>query len=544
MTQNFGSPASGVLPGQVTLLNVGDAVAGIYDPGMPTVITTGAGTRTLSQEVATFLADEAMNVMALQSGSPVASFTKGLFRVERVGPPAAHGNSVVRITRRALAELAETFNRVEPIALAGTPTAPKRQIGSDFTALTNFSRGGMTQAQAHAMLNSHPLVGRMLTQYHAVQRASHMARAKGAKGPTGLAKIIPQMLSNCCKQYIGALADPFAAGKGVGCCLGPCFPSVKVGVFLRGSFELALNAVTANPNVGWVGFSPWAAITNDGMAPVVYTDANTDRDPWSRAGGAGSAPTVPSNSPLDGAAIDVTGNGRVRLVSAGLRCKYIGTQLNSGGIVVGLCSPTHAPITSLAGATGTALDAVLSYREVDIHRSVPRDQWVTATYAPIYAYETEYLSGSDLFGIATTDMIGMAVIGPGTTADPIGQAYEWEAVCNFEFQGFQLSAVYAPTPGSDDAAGFAASQMITRRFTAQRVSPRKTISDHIYQAGGALLGAASGISHALIQNPERIPIVAAALGAALAGNYQGAAIAAAGALGTSSVPRIEYPDEE
>jgi len=138
-----------------------------------------------------------------------------------------------------------------------------------------------------------------------------------------------------------------------------------------------------------------------------------------------------------------------RLVGAGLRVRYAGTELARGGIIHAIEEPNHHTLSGLGVADISQYDSY--FRE-----PVTRD-WTSLVYTPVNSAELIMLSESTITGSAGFDnhSIGFLIASPNGFVS----LYEWEAVGLFEINGPQIrNQVYSDS----DMRGFEMVQNVMR----------------------------------------------------------------------------------
>jgi len=196
-------------------------------------------------------------------------------------------------------------------------------------------------------------------------------------------------LSECASKYAVALGKPFSEGAR-GACI-PTFPSrasEKVTAISRGTFS------TGTAGIGFIALSP---TTSNSSECIYYTSATyspsivhinpDDNSSLGFAYGADVKAGVMSQIPYEAAVFtDATSgagptvNGRI--VSYGVRVRYIGTQLDMGGRMTGFVSPAHSNLN------GSSYHGIASRAEA-INLAVSREWSEMAIFADT-SDETEY----------------------------------------------------------------------------------------------------------------------------------------------------------
>jgi len=215
-------------------------------------------------------------------------------------------------------------------------------------------------------------------------------------------------------MYLKALTNPFG-----GFASPPCIPdtvsmpSYKVRAQARGQFFIGTQGI------GFVDLRPFVPYNDQVVAqatPILYPNAfyiATTGDP--------SLFTIFNDSPY---ATTTPGLFReYRLVGAGVRIRYIGTELNRSGRVILYRQPGKTAIPS--GTNGTTF---LSNRSAATAPSTRNEEAVT--YIPASPSDLFYVSGAVAFQQPTI-LIYIDGAVPGTS-------YEFELVQYFEFIGTNL----------------------------------------------------------------------------------------------------------
>jgi hypothetical protein len=137
-----------------------------------------------------------------------------------------------------------------------------------------------------------------------------------------------------------------------------------------------------------------------------------------------------------------------KVVSHGIRIRYIGTELNRGGQIIGLSDPSH---NSLTGRNFANFQAELVSRQFAVGR-----KWVNVLYKPVLTTDLDMQTVFNTFSNTNTDpsfFNGFFI----QSAVP-NQPFEFEIYSLFEFQG---AGVRGQTRSHADSVGFAAIQSAT-----------------------------------------------------------------------------------
>lgn len=255
-------------------------------------------------------------------------------------------------------------------------------------------------------------------------------------------------LSPCAREYAASLANPFT---GPAACI-PDYPALltrKVRVWAKGTF-----ATSATTGFGCIVMDPLQGVCGDSSYFVASTTSalNSVTPTFTQAaGGAGNTYSA-SNSEYSLANFDGGANGStVRVVSAGLRVRYIGTELNRGGQIIGLTDPNHNSIMTAdgVGKTLSDIEGNSESRRFAVDRT-----WKCVLFRPV--------DNNDNVLVSNDFMIGdQAIFAPGhlymtfyiqAASATTSLSYEWEAYANYEVAGRN---VRGKTPSHYDPNGFA-----------------------------------------------------------------------------------------
>ncbi len=267
-------------------------------------------------------------------------------------------------------------------------------------------------------------------------------------------------LSSAVAHYACAIGSPFSP-EALSACVPtiPARPSQKVasrqiGTYTIGSAGTGFVAIAPTVvNYAVSIFSTTAGYSSVSISctPGTVTKSNITNNPYPIA-----------SFIAGGSSIDASIMGRI--VSVGLRVRYIGTELNRGGMLMALVEPNHGSIDSYSQTDLTA------YREC-IRRPVTRN-WTTIVAAAIdfkeqiYPDTNEWLSitpngpnvaqlestypfsnGSNLSGSPTTGAPIMVILTTGTP----GNTFEFEVIHHLELIGKPVQSL--ATPSHSDQEG-------------------------------------------------------------------------------------------
>lgn len=250
-------------------------------------------------------------------------------------------------------------------------------------------------------------------------------------------------LSHCASEYAQALANPYT---GPLACVPnfPALPTRKVRTWARGTFA------TGTAGFGYIVMSPMRACVNDTVFLMssfsTYTGTTIDV----------TLPTNPGVGSHTANADYVTANigpsnqlVQPRLVAAGLRVRYIGTELDRGGQLVGLMEPNHQ---SLAGVNFGTVDGYPESR-----RLPPTRTWCSLLYRPVDGGDLNFFATTipGAFAVDGDNYMAWCVQAPGAAVCTL----EFEAYCVFEYIGRD---VRGKTPSHVDNVGFGAVHAATQ----------------------------------------------------------------------------------
>jgi len=253
-------------------------------------------------------------------------------------------------------------------------------------------------------------------------------------------------LRPCTLQYLKTLVDPWASyTASAEVCIPDLYdlPSQKFAARARGTFGvgsqglgyvlLAPFALGSGAQIGCCTASTYVAsgtiLNTSGTGVVGINDGSY---PWGIQTGSYNPP-------------------QVRLVAAGLRIRYTGTELNRAGNLLSVCLPSNA---DLQGMSTAALLGIQSLKTRPNNR-----QWVGCCFNPALPSDYAYYSSSSTFTTGTANPL-MAVIVMG---DPtVGNSYEYDIVRFFEAvpMGYAsgqtsgtFSATFSTTKSESDLEG-------------------------------------------------------------------------------------------
>jgi hypothetical protein len=167
-------------------------------------------------------------------------------------------------------------------------------------------------------------------------------------------------VSECGAKFAALMANPFTSTHSACLPVAPTYPSEKMTCWVK------TVTATGTAGIGFALFSPKDMIANDQSGtdfPLVTTLAAYTGVVASVVPVASQIVGNNSNSPYTDAQITSGGSGnQFRLVAAGLRITFAGTELNRGGYYVGLCNPDHVTLS------GQNMPGMLAHDGVDYIR--------------------------------------------------------------------------------------------------------------------------------------------------------------------------------
>lgn len=214
-------------------------------------------------------------------------------------------------------------------------------------------------------------------------------------------------------------------------------PSIKRKYFSRGTAGQGLTT-------GYVMFAPALGAANN-QASVWFSDGNFTAATFNLSGVGVNTAQSNSNFVIGSFGANLM---QYRVVSAGIRVRYTGTELNRGGRVIPFEHPSHGTVF------GFGVSTLLSMQGTEPVRPSSDGKWITAVYSgPKEEIELAY--SSDFTGINSGNPLVIAFTGgvPPTGTSPSATAnflLEWECWANYEFIGVALSG---QTPSHHDPVG-------------------------------------------------------------------------------------------
>jgi hypothetical protein len=274
------------------------------------------------------------------------------------------------------------------------------------------------------------------------QQASKQAKAVG-KGI--MSKGSGPMLSPCAEDYARCLGNPSTGPRGA--CI-PSFPALntyKPCYYSKGQFS---TGAAASGGFGFILFDPFLAVANDQPSIIASSNAYAVNNTTNVVPGAGVVGTA-TNGEFAAAAFgnNAQNLNQFRVVGASLKVRYIGTNLNEGGQLVGLQDPAHI---SLSGRSFADFDAVTESRRFPVDR-----KWTEVFFTPLDDLDLNFQGNLQSYTVGPPNLqhfLGFCVQSPDSTG-AIPTVMEYEAYAHFELTGRNLRN---KTLSHVDPAGFGA----------------------------------------------------------------------------------------
>lgn len=264
-------------------------------------------------------------------------------------------------------------------------------------------------------------------------------------------------MSAATSEYCHALCNPFDA-QPCGVPLAPVLQTYKSKNYAKGTLH------TGTAGVGFLLCSPNLLAVND-AAPIHYTTSAYAGSTMEVTGtGVNSAS---SNAPFVSSQIgNAASQILYRLVAAGIRLRYGGTELNRGGFKIALIDPTHD------GLEGRDQASLLSDQQATRY-SVNRD-WTSVIWRPVV--EAEYRFRTGVSGATDEPCMGIMVVSPDATLDSL---FEWEAYAIYEYQG---AVARGQTVTFADPTGFAAVQSVSNTMSGSYRLPGHQVAESTHKS--------------------------------------------------------------
>jgi hypothetical protein len=254
----------------------------------------------------------------------------------------------------------------------------------------------------------------------------------------------PVLMSQCAMEYEAALYNP---ATGPLACI-PTFPSIetrKFRVFSRA--QVATSSLTA---WGYICLDPLSFGVNNSNYGLLGTAANYTLNYIELAQPTAGVFLAHSNSDYvfnDFSPIGLGAN--IRLVSASIRIRYNGTNLNCGGSYYALQEPNH---NILQGYTFAELGET---KECEIHPII-FGKWVTLRYKPVLPTDLQFSSSANFWNtpsVTNTKQNGNGLfMAIAINSAHFPEVFQYEVFATYEASGTNIRG---KTPSSQDPLGFA-----------------------------------------------------------------------------------------
>lgn len=239
-------------------------------------------------------------------------------------------------------------------------------------------------------------------------------------------------ISECAVNFLRASVDPFGyrTTGSADLCIPDTFdmPSQKLSAFTRATVTIGTGGV------GFISFNPFV-ISQNWNSIAASTSAYTGTVFWSP----NAVPVAGvSQIPIPSLPWTSTVYPDFRVVAAGVRLRYTGTELNRGGLIV--------PATALASGDtlhNQNISATLARPVVEPHPC--NRKWHGCIYRAMHPDQTSYSSGTT----GNTDAV-MGIIVNGTA----GNTYEAEVIVYFEAISTSTYKVMNVSASHSDVNGY------------------------------------------------------------------------------------------
>ena len=246
-------------------------------------------------------------------------------------------------------------------------------------------------------------------------KAPRAPRPAAAPRPAGPAV----QLSKCSADYAKSLMEPWGPEA-------PCLPSGFPLPSLKRKF-FARGTAGQGTSTGFILFNPASGVSVTNNSVYFSDGAYTGTTAVTIATGVTAAPL---NSTYTNGLFGPIGL-QYRTVSAGLRVRYTGTELNRGGRIIPFEHPQHNT------AAGMTVQQLLSMQGVQPVRPSSDGKWITiVSSGPKEEFELGYSAD---WTLAFPYLVVMMNGGVGPTGIVANFTIEWEAWANYELIGVGLS---------------------------------------------------------------------------------------------------------
>lgn len=242
------------------------------------------------------------------------------------------------------------------------------------------------------------------------QRASNLANQAGNARNTTLDGV-----SDCAKNYLDALIDPFKIYDHACVPMFPCIPSRKMSTFSRGQFT-SKSVTSTKPGFFYITAEVGHGVTSD-LAMAYTNDLNTNSEVI------GAESPVYSNSDYTSATFgsDPSNNSNAfKIVAFGMRVRFVGTEFNAGGEGLAVMEPDNMDLTGMSYSALGAYGTPTTY--------LSGGKWVTVCWHPTSAAMLEYYNNP----AALTAPATIAIAGYTAASS---QQLEYQVFAHYEVTG-------------------------------------------------------------------------------------------------------------
>lgn len=291
----------------------------------------------------------------------------------------------------------------------------------------------------------------------------------------------PVFESPCGAQYFAACRDPFDPRARNSCVpRAPARMSAKYTVKTRGVFGIGVNGagfLAVTPCLSNDYPSGWISSTGYSLTAINTADANVG------AFYAAGLPYAQVNF-IPPAAVGnyAKPNAMGRIISCGIRIRYIGTELNKGGSIYRYVDPNHGNLN------GLQITSIQGYPET---ASIPVGRgWVSLSVSAIEDEEQSYPDLGPYMQSGTITAVGsVKAIYPFSGENPItsgntqggapgifivtgvaGNQYEWEYIVHAEYVGGIVTGNLSKSHASVDDANLVSST-VTSAYSKSSETP-------------------------------------------------------------------------
>jgi len=337
----------------------------------------------------------------------------------------------------------------------------------------------------------------------------------------------PVQISECGKMYALAVVNPFAYVDGTNaqdnCYIGlpftlpsslPCVPSTPAFKSKRLMTQFKGSATVDSGGFLAIAFAPYRAANNystangngaDTTLPIIIGSNSSNQfppmDDWGNEAAAGVS-YLNMQSEMTTTSVDTP--VETRLVGAGIRIRYAGTEMNRGGIIHAIVTPNHS---SLNLNNIPELNVYDSYFKCQVVR-----EWCTLSYSPNTSDELEFdedIANFTAFVPGESPAKYNHYMGFFVQGGVTGSLFEIEAICLLELSG---QAMLNSVQGKSDIVALQAVTNIVTPATQKSVQsegPKNVFNEVVNSIGSATMGALTNVVK------DSIPIIGPALVKAL-----------------------------